>query len=68
MREIFLVGGVDLCRDLYGDAGALGDLDSSVRTLFGGNATEEREIAAALLVEPIEGCRQSVIDRRHPIQ
>ena len=67
MLEIFLIGGVDLAAIFKGMPARLA-ISILGPDAFQGQCDREREIAATLLVEPIEGCRQSVIDRRHPIQ
>ncbi len=64
-----LIGGIDLGRDLQGQAGPLGDLDRRLRSLFRRDPAQKGEIAAAGPgVEAEQVGRQAMVDRARPVQ
>src|SRR6185437_9468691 len=65
--EIFPIGRIHLGRYFQRNSGALGDLNGAVRPLFRRDAAEKSQIATASHSEGKKRRRQSVVDRRQPI-
>src|SRR6187431_1534509 len=65
--EVFFVSRIDFGSDLQRSSTPLRNFDCTVRALFGRNAAEKREVAAAVAAELIQFRRETVVNCGQPI-